>query len=202
MRSYRNSNHLNFDVALNNPINEAKLNTTRHDLTNDELLDHSHALLSDSSNLHLDSSLTPHQCLCQLADENLGHQNPSSNILQDTEKGFFNSMTCELVKLDHIPSDVSNNNITNTLYQAHSHNILPLNYMCHSTSNVHLLAELPSSDKTDYSYNLYNQKPCQQLLAGCYAPSLMQATSYEDSGRLKVNMVRNPLDSLESIVPN
>lgn len=196
MRSYRNSNHINFDVALNNdPINETTLNTTtRHDLTNDELLDHSHSLSSDSGNLHLDSSLTPHQCSCHLVDENLSHQNPSLNILQDTEKSFLNSMTCELVKLDHTPNDVSNNDSTNTLYQAHSHNILPLNYMCHST-NVHLLAELPSSDKTDYSYNLYNQKQGQQLLASSYAPSLMQSTSYEVNSRLKVNVVRNPLDS-------
>lgn len=188
MRSYRASNHVNLEAVFKNPIDETTLETHQHDTETEQLLDHhSHTLIHSDVDLHLDSTIT-HSCLCHL-DNNSGHQNPSSNFLADTEKCFSNVMSCDLVKSDQIQSETSHS----ALYQAHSHNIGPLSYLCHPTS-MPLITEPPSSEKNDYSYELYDCKPYPQLQSSCCTSASMRTTLCDRSSRLRVNVVRNPLD--------
>lgn len=188
MRSYRTSNHLNLENVLENPIGEATLDTQQAAETEiDELLKHHSRTLVPNSDLHLNPTIT-HHCLCQL-DNSSGHQYPSPDSLQDTEKFFFNSMTYDLAKLGQI----QNNAPDNFLYQAHSHHIGPLSYLCHTASES-LITELPSSEKTDCSYSIYDQKPYQQLRTGCCPPVSIKTTSCDRNGRSRVDVVKNPLD--------
>lgn len=176
MRSYRTSTHLHFDVVGDD----------QQDSGNDqELLDHSHPLhVLPDVDLPILNSAVSRQCLCHL-DSELSNENSSSinNMIQDREENVFRD------------------NQNKTFYQAHSHTIEPLNYICHSTS-VPLISQLPSTtNKLDYSYNMTSY---QRLSSSCCSPNTTQrplqaTTSSNDDNRSKItiNMVKNPLDDLK-----
>lgn len=188
MRSYRALTHLHYEDG-DILIESIKQNYTQSDTAtiNDVVQDSKQCQVVLSASCENDG-----RCPCQF-EKNLTIDNPTyvdlpevlDSINEDKSIIGYNKRTSILT---------DEKMIDQIYYEAHCHNI-ESHYICHSNPTLDCASELPSKKRFDYSYSEYALEP--QLVSSCCQTDSLNLAPKSKGDHLRINMFRNPLDSME-----